>query len=310
MTTENQSQGFTEIAVRVSHEALEAVTDSFISAGTGGVVHEDHNDPGESTPTVWVKAYVVPSEAERVVARLRQRIAALTEAGLSPGPGEVVTRFVRDADWANEWRKFFHVRRVGQHIVIRPTWEAFEKGPDDIVIDLDPGMAFGTGNHPTTTLCLETLEQVIRGGEAVADIGTGSGILAIAAAKLGAKRVDAIDIQDEAIEAATANAQANGVGSLIHVSADTPEGLAAKGAGPYDVIVMNIVADVIIPAVPALYKLVKPTGRIILSGIIDDREADVEEALRAHQLHTIERRQQEEWVLLQVVPGSPAVSDG
>ncbi len=310
MATENQPQGFTEIAVRVSHDALEAVADSFISAGTGGVVHEDHHDPAASTPTVWVKAYVVPAEVERVVALLRQRIAALSEAGIDPGPAEMTTRFVPDTDWANEWRKYFHVRRVGRRIVIRPTWEAFDKGPDDIVIDLDPGMAFGTGSHPTTTLCLEALEEMIRGGEAVADIGTGSGILAIAAAKLGAERVDAIDIQDEAIEAATANAQANGVGSLVHVAADTPEGLADKGAGPYDMIVMNIVADVIIPAAPVLHKLVKPTGRVILSGIIDYREADVQAALREHGFDIVERRLQDEWILLQAVPITRASSDG
>lgn len=311
MATEHQRDGFTEIAVRVSHDALEAVADSFISAGTGGVVHEEHNAPDEAVPTVWVKAYVAPDDdVDRVKTYLEERIAAFKETGLDPGPAEVVTRFVPNTDWANEWRKYYRVTRVGQRIVIRPTWEPYNEGPNDIVIDLDPGMAFGTGSHPTTTLCLESLEQIVQGGEAVADIGTGSGILAIAAAKLGAQRVDAIDIQEEAIEAATANARANGVDALVHVAAGTPESLVEKGAGPYDIIVMNIVADVIIPAISTLYKLVKPTGRVVLSGIIDHREDDVQAALRAQQFEMIERKQQDEWVLLQVVPISHTLSGG
>lgn len=295
----DDAKGFTEVAVRIDHAALDAVVDFFVGAGTGGVSTEDAAE-GE----VWVKAYVRPAAADGLIEGLRHRLREIGAAGLNVGAGEVATRFVPDADWANEWRKHYHVQRVGRRLVIRPSWEPYVPGPGDLVIQLDPGMAFGTGSHPTTVLCLQALEDVLRGGETVVDIGTGSGILAIAAARLGARRVLAVDIQDEAIAAARTNAAANGVDDVVQVERISAEALADGSRSTFDVVVMNIVADVIIPAAPVLRRIVAPEGRVLLCGIIAGREGDVRRALEATGLRVVARHSSGEWVLLQAAPAA------
>lgn len=290
----DEVKGFTEIAVLIGHEAMDAVVDFFISAGTGGVATEE-----AAASDVWVKAYVRPPAEASLIDALRGRLAEAEAAGLQVGPGEVITRFVPDADWANEWRKHYHVQRVGRRLVIRPSWEEHIPAPDDVVIQLDPGMAFGTGSHPTTLLCLEALERVVEGGERVADIGTGSGILAIAAALLGAERVEAFDIQDEAIDAAQENAARNGVDSKVQVEKKPVEALGDEKRGPFDLIVMNIVADVIIPALPTLRRLAHSKSQVLLSGIIEGRADDVRQALGDEGFRVVDERRMGEWVLFQ-----------
>ena len=196
---------------------------------------------------------------------------------------------MEEADWANAWKAFYKPLRVGRRLVVTPPWEHPELAPDDLPLIIDPGMAFGTGSHPTTQLCLTALEEYITPGASVADVGTGSGILAIAAAKLGASPVAASDNDPLAVKIARENAAVNGVS--VTVTDALPE-------GRYAVLVANILADVIIGLGADLTARLWPAGILIVSGIIDTREADVQAALQGLGLAHLETRRQAEWVAL------------
>jgi ribosomal protein L11 methyltransferase len=186
-----------------------------------------------------------------------------------------VTRPLREEDWATAWKAFYKPFRVGRRLVVRPSWEPYAAAPDDCVLELDPGMAFGTGEHPTTRLCLEALEERVRPGDRVLDWGTGSGILAIAAVKLGATWVDARDHDPVAVAAARENARRNEVADRVLVErGDLP------GAAPYDGVVANILAGPILAAAPRLRRLTRPGGWLIASGLTDARVAAVARALQ------------------------------
>lgn len=287
-----KADGYYEVSVSVGHEAMEAVADFLVREGSGGVVYDEEG--GVAT----VKAYFRPDVLEDVVARLNEHLAALPLHGLDPGDARVGWRFVPDADWAEAWRAFYKVRRVGERIVVRPVWEDYTPRPGEVVIDMDPGMAFGTGEHPTTMLCLEVLDELVTQGTRVADVGTGSGILAVAAAKLGAAEVDAVDIDPEAVQVAADNVRANGVEEKVRLRVGDVSALAAFGPAPYDVIVMNIVTDVIIAALPTLTAHLGAGARLVLSGIIDSRLDDVETAVTEAGLRVLDVRRRAEWVLV------------
>lgn len=291
MDVNEKTPGYVEIRVEVGHEAMEAVADFLVSEGAGGVAYDEDEQ-------CTVTAYFRPDTARQVVERLRSHLAMLPEFGLDPGAARVSERFVPDADWANAWREYYHVRRIGKRLVIRPTWEAYDSQPGDVVIDMDPGMAFGTGEHATTELCLEALDELTRPGQVVADLGTGSGILAIAAAKLGASRVDAVDIDPEAVAVAEQNVRVNGVEDSVQIREGTVVALSSFGDVQYDLIVMNIIADVIIAALPDVLRFVGPRTQLIFSGIIDLRLDDVRKALAAAGLREYDTRQRGEWVLV------------
>lgn len=283
--------GFFEVAVEISQDAMEAVADFLIASGSGGVSYDDG-------PACVVRAYFRPEEIDDIVPALDAYIARLPEFGLDPGLAKVSTRFVPDVDWAHAWREHYHVTHVGERLVIRPVWETYAPQSGEVVIDMDPGMAFGTGEHGTTALCLEALDALIQDGHRVADVGTGSAILAIAAAKLGAVAVDAIDNDREAIDVARRNVAANGVTDQVRVELSDVSALRNLSSSPYDVIVMNIVADVIIPSLPALVEHMHAKTDLLLSGIIDSRQADVEEALVANGLTSLSWEQKGEWRLV------------
>jgi ribosomal protein L11 methyltransferase len=207
--------------------------------------------------------------------RLDQIDALLGERGVA---SSIETRRVDDAEWAEAWKEHFHVLRVGRRIVIRPSWREYDAGPDDVVIDLDPGMAFGTGQHETTRGCLAMLEETVRPGMRVLDAGTGSGILAIAAVKLGAASVLAVDLEPQAIAVTRENAERNGVAERIQAalgSLGTAWPFAEPAAATADLVVANIHARVLIELAPALAAALTPTGSMILSGVIAEREDDV-----------------------------------
>lgn len=287
-----KSPGYYEIAVSVGHEAMEAVTDFLLREGAGGVVYEEGQ-------LATVKAYFRPEVLEQVVGRLNEHLTALPSHGLNPGDAKVEWQFIPDADWAHAWRAFYKVHRVGKRIVVRPVWEEYAPQPGDVVIDMDPGMAFGTGEHPTTMLCLEALDELIEPGMHIADVGTGSGILAIAAAKLGASQVDAVDIDAEAVQVAEENVRVNGVADKVRLGVGDSRALSALNATGYDLIVMNIVADVIIAALPDLLPHIGPKTRLILSGIIDSRLDDVQAASAEAGLRIVDVRRRAEWALVQ-----------
>jgi ribosomal protein L11 methyltransferase len=292
-----------ELTVTAHREAVEALSELLSTHAPGGVAIEEPIallDDGQDyrirpDEPVQVRAYLPVDGSEEDA---RQRI----EEGLwhlgQIGPnfiGQLTTRFVAEEDWANAWKEYFHVLHVGRRVVIKPSWRDYTPQPGEVVLELDPGMAFGTGLHPTTHMCLELLEQYVQQGMRVLDVGTGSGILALAAAKLGAASVLALDVSSVAVEAAQANAQANGLAERITV---LPGSVEETPETTYDLVVANIIARVIADLAPALVASLAPGGLLIASGIIDERLALAEDALRAAGLADIERVQEGDWFSL------------
>jgi ribosomal protein L11 methyltransferase len=189
-------------------------------------------------------------------------------------------RRVREEDWAHAWKRFFRVERIGRRLVVCPSWRRHRPAPGEVVLRLDPGMAFGTGQHPTTRLCLALLEDYVRPDARVLDVGTGSGILAIAAALLGASEVLALDIDPVAVRVAEANAAANGVGERVRVLQGTLDG-RGPASGRYDCIVANISAEATLEMAPALVAALRAGGVAIVSGITAGRAEECAEALTA-----------------------------
>ena len=236
----------------------------------------------------------LPSDAE-LPGKLRilsQRIDELAGHSLDKGRGTIRWREVRETEWADAWKQYFHTARIGRRFVIKPSWEDYQPQNDDIVLDLDPGMAFGTGTHGTTILCLESLETLVEPGMTVFDIGAGSGILSIAAAKLGAVAVQAVEYDKMATETAARNVAANGVVDRVTVSQGN---LMDDLNGQADIIVANLVADLILKLTPAIPARLKAEGCFLASGIIKDRLADVTAALLQQGLHVTKVNEAGEW---------------
>lgn len=304
-----------EVSVQSTHEANEAVADIFHSLGAGGVVIEDPlllnnlRTSGEwelcaipeqdNTEVVVITAYF--PENEELPKKLKAVEDSLAEmekrTGESCRIGTTCFRPVSDSDWENEWKQFFHVARVTESLVIKPSWEKYEALPEDVVIELDPGMAFGTGTHHTTCLCLGRLEKIIRPGMTVFDVGTGSGILALGAAKFGAAKVIAVDLDETAVRVARENVAANGLDSVIEVKRGN---LLDVVEGKSDVIIANIIADVIIDFLPRVSAGLKPQGSFVASGIIAERLEDVTAAARksGFTVDTVDTRGG--WVVMQM----------
>lgn len=207
-------------------------------------------------------------------------------------------RLVDEEDWAESWKEFFHPHQVTPRIVVKPTWREYAAEPGQLVLEIDPGMAFGTGTHPTTALCIQLLEKHLGSGDALLDVGTGSGILLIAAAKLGASRLAGIDSDAMAVEVARKNLVQNNIdlstvtltcGDLVQDVTDT-----------YDVVVANILAEVIVALLDDVAAVVKPGGLFLCSGIIETLQSEVMEKMSACGLHIVDRRRDEDWVALVV----------
>jgi len=299
-----------ELSVEAGVEAVEAVSEILGRAAPGGtsvepafeLVDEGLGARVDTSRPATVRAYLPARDraaADRAVAEVATALGHLQAFGLRP-IGELRTRVVHEADWAEAWKAYFPVMRVGQRLVIRPTWRRHRAKPGDVVLALDPGMAFGTGLHPTTRLCLATLEAAADRGELagarVLDVGCGSGILAIAAAKLGAASVLGVDTDPIAIDATLANARRNRLGRRIRAGA----GSLPSGEPAHDIVLANLIASVLIALAVPLRDELRPGGLMLASGIFADREAEVAAAFRATGL-TIEARSVEgEWVALAV----------
>lgn len=282
-----------EISIQTSHEATEAVANLFHELGASGVVIEDPelvnsyrrsgtwdycDIPEElETEIVTVKAYLPADDLLDDKLRLLDgQVNELSKHDLDKGRGCIQCREVQDEDWAMSWKEFFHPVKVGEKVVIKPSWEEYLPLPEDLVIELDPGMAFGTGTHHTTAMCVRCLEDLIKPGSAVFDIGTGSGVLAIAAAKLGAAKVQAVDLDPVAVRVAAENIAINQAESVVSVKqGDLLSGVEGKA----DIIIANIIADVIIRMLPDVCSRLNPNGQFCASGIIVERMADVTEAM-------------------------------
>jgi ribosomal protein L11 methyltransferase len=233
--------------------------------------------------------------ADQAAATVAEALGHLQAFDLRP-IGALETQLVDEADWAKAWKEYFHVLRLGRRLVIKPSWRRHRRGDDEVVIDLDPGMAFGTGLHPTSRLCLELLEGRAERGPLgrTLDVGCGSGILSIAAVKLGATRVLAVDIDPIAVDASIANARHNRVGRRIRVR----EGSIPTDEGPFDLVLANLIAGLLVELAPILAGELVPDGTLIASGIFVDREPSVREAMEAAGLRVVERLHESDWVAL------------
>lgn len=287
-----------EISVQADGEAGEAVAEIFNRYGEGGAVVETLWNGATvipRTPVVRVKTYLP------VDASVEQRRRTIEEAlwhlsRIYPIP-EPEIRELGPEDWAEAWKKGYKTLHLGRRLVIVPVWEAYLPRPDEVVIHMEPGMAFGTGLHPTTRLCLCALEDYLRPGDHVLDVGTGSGILAIAAAKLGAAHVLALDIDPTAVDVARSNVARNDVAHCVEVHVGTVENLWTR-IGAMQLIVINILADTVMALAPRLAEKLAPRGHLISSGILQEQAAAVETALQDAGLAVVEQRVEGDWVAL------------
>ena len=309
MAEEGPAGAWLEVTVEADVEAVEAVSEILGRFALGGASVEpafELVDEGlgaridPARPSI-VRAYLPArnlAAAEAAAAQAGEALGHLQAFGLRP-IGDIRTRLVHEADWAEAWKAHFPVMRIGRRIVIKPTWREHTPADGDVVLDLDPGMAFGTGLHPTTRLCLAAVEALgDRGtldGARVLDVGCGSGILAIAAAKLGAAHVLGVDTDPIAIEATVANAAGNGLGERIAARA----GSLPTGQPAFDVVLANLIASLLVRLASQLRGELRPGGILLASGIFVDREADVREAFAAAGLAVGARSEEGEWVALE-----------
>jgi ribosomal protein L11 methyltransferase len=311
-----------EVTIYTTEEAIEMVTNFMHELGAGGVSIEESGTLNKQRDTSFGQLYDQPLndipegrceiksyfsdgiDMERILAELDGSLRMLSEIGIDTGNPRVELKDVYDEDWADEWKKYFKPIRVSERLTIKPTWEPYTATSDELIIEIDPGMAFGTGTHETTALCLRTLEHVIRGGEEVIDVGTGSGILSIAAIKLGVKHVLALDLDPVAIIIAKENALLNGLqDSITIIESDLLKVIESpeKALGitlPVQIVVANILAEVIMLFCDDVYNALLPGGTYIASGIIMAKETLVEEAMTLAGLTVIEKFYDQNWVAI------------
>ncbi len=297
---------WTDIQITVPHPYAETAEAIATMVSNGGIYIEDYSDLEEQAweiahvdlieqelldqprDIVKVHMYLAPDEnPAEILPLFKERLDA---AGI---PYELTTAGVEQEDWQNAWKKYYHAMDIGKRLAIVPGWEEYET--DRTVITMDPGMAFGTGTHETTSLCLEVLDERVRGGERVLDIGTGSGILAIAALRLGAACAEGVDIDPMCVRTAGENAQRNGVQDRFTVLVGD---LSDKASGVYNIITANIVAAAILSLAPHVPALMAPGAVFVASGIIDTRKEEVLAGLRGAGLDPFEVREKRGWVCI------------
>ncbi len=303
-----------EVSVHTSQEAVEAVSYLLQEIGAEGVSIEDPEVltrqfeqrygelialKKEDYPSngVIIKAYFPERiNLNETVSEVKQRVQRLAEYGLNPSPGTVQVEKVAEESWANQWKKYYKPIRVTDKLTIKPVWEDYSPvSPTEQIIELDPGMAFGTGTHPTTSLCLVMLEKYLQPDQRVIDVGCGSGILSIAAVKLGAKRALALDLDPLAVEKAQENAKMNDVlEKMVVKQGDLLKGVSETA----ECIVANILAEIILDFVHDLPRVLVPGGIFIGSGIIKEKAESVKQALEQVGLQVIETASQEDWVAI------------
>lgn len=287
-----------EISIKVPADQAEVIADLLFDVGHQGV-SIDHLDLAPDAYTepppaefLVVKAYIL--EDQRADAIKSDVETALSAYNFTP-----TYVVIDEQDWAEAWKAHYHTTRIGQRIVVRPEWEEAEIQPDDIEIVMDPGMAFGTGTHSTTRLCLMSVEELMRPGLQVLDLGCGSGILSIAAAKLGASKILAVDIDVLAVQSTEENIVRNGVAGKITAQQGSLQSVVGS-ARRFDFLLANILARIIIPMCDeGLGQVVRPGGKAVFSGLIRTQEDEVREALKRAGLVPFNARYEGDWVALE-----------
>lgn len=299
-----------EVRVITKSEALEPISGIFYSLDCKGVAIEDPEDilGREQGPLTWdfadinvlehkgkvavVKAYFAEEDnIEDVLAYVNERLEELKEMGLDLGEAKVEHEKMHEEDWANTWKQYYKPSKVGEKIVVKPIWEEYEAKENELVVDLDPGMAFGTGTHETTRMCIQALEGYVKEESTVFDVGCGSGILAIAAAKLGAKLAVGVDLDPVAVESSIENVGYNNLSNIEILHGNLVEVIDGKA----DIVVANILAEIICILTDDVKRVLKDGGIFITSGIIHDRVDMVCEKLEATGFEVIEKNRDGEW---------------
>lgn len=305
---------WSEISIHTTQEAVEAISNILHEAGAGGVVIEDPFDLTKERDTTFgeiyelnpddypdegviIKAYLpVNSFLGETVKEIKQAINNLMLYNIDIGRNKITISEVNEEEWATAWKKYYNPVKISQKFTIVPTWELYEPvSSDEFIIELDPGMAFGTGTHPTTVMCIQALEKCVRSGDEVIDVGTGSGILSIAAAMLGAKSVQALDLDPVAVDSAKLNVKLNKVQNVVSVAQGN---LLDSVKEPADIIVANLLAEIILRFVDDAYRLLKQDGYFITSGIIQAKKQEVKDGLIEAGFVVEETLVMEDWVAL------------
>jgi ribosomal protein L11 methyltransferase len=304
MTAEATASRWLELAVTCDGEAVEPVSELFAAHGFNqGVAIEEAftQDPDgdnfavDPTRPVVVRTFL--HAADVTPGTIDEIRRALWHLGRLRSIGDLVVTEREEEDWANAWKAQYSVHRVGRRVLVKAPWHDYQPAPDEIVVELDPGMAFGTGLHPSTQLAMMAIEDELEPGARVLDVGTGSGVLATAAALLGASAVDGVDIEPVAVRSARDNAERNGVAEIVRIE----QGSVGDGEpflGAYDLVVANIIARILIELAPSLAKAVRPGGTLVLGGIIDVKEDTVRDAFDDVGLTLVRREESEDWVSL------------
>lgn len=301
-----------EVTIKTTTEAVEAITNILDELRTGGVMIEDPKDflfqknneldwdyveeevfNKSGQDGVLIKTYISEERnVVEVVENIKHRVLSLRDFGIDIGEGSVSLGQVNESDWANEWKKYYKPTKIGQRIVVKPTWEDYKRENGELIIELDPGMAFGTGTHETTSMCIRELEKYVNEDSKVFDIGCGSGILAIAAAKLGAKEVLAVDLDEVAVKVSKENVEENNVSDSVEVRHGNLMDVVKDRA---DVVVANIIADIIKILAKDVHNFMKKDAVFISSGIILDKVDEVKESLIENGFEIIDIKKLGEW---------------
>lgn len=305
-------QDWIEVTVLTSSEATEAVAGFLYNCDVEGVSIEDVADVefkkenlgfadfiNESVLTIeegaMVKGYFKDSENfMNTLNYIKESVDKLGEFGFDKGEGIVTYHKVNEDDWANNWKQYYKPTKVGENIVVKPTWEDYEEKPGEVVVELDPGMAFGTGTHETTRMCIKALEKKVKKDTTVFDIGTGSGILSIAAAKLGAKHVVGVDLDPVAVESAKKNLEFNKVNNIEILYGDLMEVVEGKA----NIVVANILADIIMFLSEGVRAFIEDEGYFIASGILNTQRDKVADKLKALDFIIEEVMEDGEWICI------------
>nr|WP_221297935.1 50S ribosomal protein L11 methyltransferase [Rummeliibacillus stabekisii] len=305
---------WSEISIHTANEAVEPISNILYEAGASGIVIEDSQELAKTRENVYgeiydldpsdfpvdgvvVKAYLpVTSFLAETVEEIKLAITNLHQFDINIGANEVTTSEVQEEDWATAWKQYYHPVKISNRFTIVPSWEEYKPvESDELIIELDPGMAFGTGTHPTTVLSLQALEKYIKPSSTVIDVGTGSGVLAIGAALLGVKSVHALDLDEVAVRSAKENVVLNKVENSINV---VQGNLLDTVKEPADLVVANILAEIIMTFTNDAYSIVKPGGYFITSGIIEGKKEDVKKSLLDAGFDIEEVMMMEDWVTI------------